>query len=83
MLGAYAAQEASLHDPCPVAYAIDSLLFECEPWITDVDWHAGTTEGRLHAVRPPKGRACNTRLAVTVDSARLLPLVRERLGRLP
>ena len=83
MLGAYAAKEPLLHDVCPVAHAIDASLFEGPRQDLSIDWCAGPTEGRLHAVRPARDQAGNARLITNVDSDRLLALVKQRIASLP
>jgi purine nucleosidase len=83
MLAAYAAKEPLLHDACPVAYAIESSLFQGKHHALSVDWHEGPTEGRLHAVLPAPGQGGLARLITSVEGTRLLSLVRERISRLP
>lgn len=83
MLTAYAAKEKLLHDVCPVAHAVDPSLFEGARQVLSVDWCAGPTEGRLHAVRPARGDPGNARLITQVDSERLLSLVKQRIAQLP
>jgi len=86
MLRGYAARESLLHDACPVACVIDPSLFEGEDHALSVDWHEGSTEGRLHAVpavpAAPRRRGV-ARLITRVEGDRLLSLVRERVARLP
>lgn len=83
MLHAYAARERLLHDVCPVAYALDPSLFEALGQELSVDWGAGPTEGRLRAVRPARGEPGNARWVTSVQSDRLLALVRQRIQQLP
>lgn len=83
MFQGYATVEPVLHDPCPVAFAIDPTLYECEPFDLSVEWCPGPNEGRLQAVRPPDAAACASRLARRVETDRLLLLVREHLQALP
>jgi purine nucleosidase len=95
MLQAYAHIDPLLHDACPVAALIDPTLFSGETRRMRVEWRDTESEGRLVTATTDadasaaaisqggSGSWGQGRLITTVDTARLLALVRDSVASLP
>ncbi len=73
-----------LHDPCAVAWAIDSDLFGSRDAFCQVELAPGPSRGRTVIDRWERlGQPPNIRLMETLDAAAFFALLEERISRLP
>lgn len=80
MLSAYAVGDLNLHDPCVIAYLIDSTLFSGVRAQVRVATDNGPELGRSVAVRAVDG---NCLVITDVESGRLFDLLLTQIARLP
>lgn len=77
------AMGAPLHDPCPVAYALDPTLFDLRPCRLTVDLHEGVSFGHTDVeFRLAPNETTHIAWATDAKAEAIFSLLTERLGRL-
>lgn len=74
---------APVHDPCAVAYVIDSSLITTQKVPVDIELQGALTAGMTVAdFRHPPAKDCHTQVAVTLNNQRLWGMVIDSIKKL-
>lgn len=85
MMQVYAKGDPCMHDPCVIAWLIDSSLFSSVDAYVEVDHGPGISFGRSLAYMTEKhraGRDVNCKIVTQADSRAVFDLIAQRLGSL-
>jgi purine nucleosidase len=83
-LDKYRMEGGPLHDPCVIAYLIDSLLFDLKHVNVEIETNADLTLGQTVADWwKVTDRTPNCHVVYQADDTRFFEVLNERLARLP